>query len=49
MAAYIGALIYLVFKKVNVSVPLPTTSVSSETEVEEVRRQDDKVDDILVR
>ncbi|XP_039772424.1 metal transporter Nramp4-like isoform X3 [Panicum virgatum] len=48
MAAYIAALIYLVFKKVNVSVPLPTTSVSSETEVE-VRRQDDKVDDILVR
>lgn len=49
MAAYIAALIYLVFKKVNVSVPLPTTSVSSETEVEEVRSQDDKVDDILVR
>jgi len=47
MAAYIGALIYLVFKKVNVSVPLPSTSVSNETEVE-VRRQDDKVDDIAV-
>ena len=47
MAAYIGALIYLVFKKVNVFVPLPSTSVSNETEVE-VRRQDDKVDDIAV-
>ena len=47
MAAYIGVLIYLVFKKVNVSVPLPSTSVSNETEVE-VRRQDDKVDDIAV-
>ncbi|PUZ46675.1 hypothetical protein GQ55_7G100900 [Panicum hallii var. hallii] len=42
MAAYIAALIYLVFKKVSVSVPLPSTSVSSETEVEEVRRQDDQ-------
>ncbi|PAN37888.2 hypothetical protein PAHAL_7G109300 [Panicum hallii] len=41
MAAYIAALIYLVFKKVSVSVPLPSTSVSSETEVEEVRRLDD--------
>ncbi|RLM74298.1 metal transporter Nramp4-like [Panicum miliaceum] len=49
MAAYIAALIYLVFKKVSVSVPLPSTSVSSETELEEVWRQGDKVDDVVVR
>ncbi|CAN6248166.1 unnamed protein product [Urochloa humidicola] len=49
MAAYITALIYLVFKKVSVSVPFPPMSVSSETEVEEARMQDDKADDITVR
>ncbi|OEL16762.1 Metal transporter Nramp4 [Dichanthelium oligosanthes] len=47
MAAYIAALIYLVFKKVSVSGPFPSMSISTETEVE-VRRQDDKVDDITV-
>nr|CAB3486728.1 unnamed protein product [Digitaria exilis] len=46
MAAYIAALIYLVFKKVTVS-PSPSMSVSSETEVEEVRRQDDKADNTI--
>ncbi|TKW03755.1 hypothetical protein SEVIR_7G063400v4 [Setaria viridis] len=48
MAAYIAALIYLVFKKVSVPVPFPSMSVSSETEVADARRQDDKVDDITV-
>ncbi|CAL5032838.1 unnamed protein product [Urochloa decumbens] len=46
MAAYITALIYLVFKRVSVSVPFPSMSVSSETEVEEARMQDDKAADV---
>ncbi|CAN6242132.1 unnamed protein product [Urochloa humidicola] len=49
MAAYITAVIYLVFKKVSVSIPFPPMSVSSETEVEAARMQDDKADDITVR
>ncbi|XP_062199565.1 LOW QUALITY PROTEIN: metal transporter Nramp4-like [Phragmites australis] len=48
MAAYIAVLIYLVFRKVSVASPFPSMSVSCETEVEEVQRQDDKVDDFSV-
>uniref|UniRef100_A0A0A9EXE8 Metal transporter n=1 Tax=Arundo donax TaxID=35708 RepID=A0A0A9EXE8_ARUDO len=49
MAAYITALIYLAFRKVSVARPFPSMSVSCEIEVEEARRQDDKLDDFSVR
>jgi natural resistance-associated macrophage protein len=49
MAAYISALIYLVFKKVSIpAMPFPSMAVSSETEVADAQRQDDKVDDVTL-
>ncbi|XP_066339590.1 metal transporter Nramp4-like isoform X1 [Miscanthus floridulus] len=48
MAAYIAALIYLAFRKVNAAGLFPSVSVSSGTEVE-AWRQDGNIDDIGVR
>ncbi|TVU33752.1 hypothetical protein EJB05_15557 [Eragrostis curvula] len=48
MAAYIAALIYLIFRKVSVTGPFPSMSVSCASEVDEGRRQDDKHDDLSV-
>ena len=42
MAAYVAAVIYLVWRKVNINVALPSGSVSHEIEVEEVRIQGDR-------
>uniref|UniRef100_A0ACD5X3S7 Uncharacterized protein n=1 Tax=Avena sativa TaxID=4498 RepID=A0ACD5X3S7_AVESA len=42
MAAYVGAVIYLAFRKVSINAALPSGSVSCEIQVEEVRIQDDK-------
>ncbi|KAL5227537.1 hypothetical protein ABZP36_015802 [Zizania latifolia] len=47
MAAYIAALIYLAFRKVNVAAPFPTSSVSCEIEVQHVQRQE-KHEDLAV-
>ncbi|KAF0920425.1 hypothetical protein E2562_034900 [Oryza meyeriana var. granulata] len=40
MAAYIAALIYLAFRKVNISAPFPTNSVSCEIEVQHIQIQE---------
>uniref|UniRef100_J3L0A8 Metal transporter n=1 Tax=Oryza brachyantha TaxID=4533 RepID=J3L0A8_ORYBR len=40
MAAYIAGLIYLAFRKVNISTPFPTSSVSCEIEVQHMQIQE---------
>uniref|UniRef100_A0A0E0GJ66 Metal transporter n=1 Tax=Oryza nivara TaxID=4536 RepID=A0A0E0GJ66_ORYNI len=44
MAAYIAALIYLAFRKVNLSDPFPTNSVSGEIEVQHIQIQEKQED-----